>query len=90
MGAAKTTVGEALAAALGWHIASGDDPHALHTVVAQVLGRREHRVVASGALSAGDQTIVRGDLLGVRFVDLADQHGSTADIVGAIRHEFGL
>lgn len=89
-GAGKMTIGEALAAELGWRIESCDEPYALHTMVAHVLGRREHRVIASRALSAEAAALVRGDLHGVRLVDLSDHRGSTADSVGAIRRDFGL
>ena len=89
-GAGKMTIGEALAAELGWRIESCDEPYALHTIVAHALGRREHRVIASRALSPDAAAIVRRDLHHVRFVDLSDHRGSTADIVGAIRREFGF
>lgn len=89
-GAGKMTIGEALAAELGWRIESCDEPHALHTIVAHVLGRREHRVIASPALSADAAAMVRGGLHHVRIVDLSGYRGSTADIVGAIRREFGI
>ena len=90
MGAGKMTVGEGLAAAIEWPIVSCDEPRALRAIVERALGRREHRVIASTPLSAADQAMVRGTLHRVRFVDLTDQHGAVADIVGAIRRDFGI
>lgn len=89
-GAGTMTIGEALAAELGWRIETCDDPHALHAIVAHVLGRREHRVIASRPLRADAAAIVRGGLHRVRVVDLSQYRGSTADIVGAIRREYGF
>ena len=83
-------VGRALAEDVGWPLVHAPDPHALHAIVARTLGRREHAVVVSVPLTAGDQEIVRGELHGVRFVDLAAASGSDADVVRMIRREFGL
>lgn len=92
MGAADATtaVGEALAAELGWRTAASDDAHALQEIVAGVLGRRQHLVITTRPLSAEEHAIVRGDLHGVRFVDLLDQRGTASETVVAIRRDFGL
>jgi hypothetical protein len=90
MGAGKMTVGEALAAAVGWPIVSCDDARALRAIVERALERREHRVIASTPIGDSDQAVVRGDLHGVRFVDLSEQRGSTGDIVREIRRRFGV
>jgi hypothetical protein len=89
-GAGTTTIGRALAQDLGWRHVAAADPDALHVIVARTLGRREHLVVTSRPLTAGEQEAVRGELHGVRFVDLAQQPGPDADSVRTIRREFGL
>jgi hypothetical protein len=89
-GAGTTTIGAALAQDLGWLHVAAADPHELHVIVARTLGRREHLVVTSRWLAASEQEAVRGELHGVRFVDLAQQSRSDTDIVHAIRYEFGL
>jgi len=89
--AARTlTVGLALSADLGWPLMEAADPQALHATLATVLGRREHLVVASPVLSPEAQATVRGDLPGVRFVNLADHPDNPQEIVRALRREFGL
>ncbi len=85
-----STVARALAASLGWPHTRGGDPRALHAAIAHVLGRREHLVVANGPLTAEEQHTVRGDLHGVRFVDLAEPRGDPDEILISIRREFGL
>jgi hypothetical protein len=80
----------ALSASLGWPHTRGGDLRALHAAIAHVLGRREHLVIATGPLTADGQQTVRGDLHGVRFVDLAEPLGNTEEIVLSIRREFGL
>ena len=82
-------IGRALADALGWPSADADDPHALHALVATVLGRREHLVAAAAPLSTHDQESVRGDLHHVRFVDVTDT-AQPGEVVGRIRREFGV
>jgi hypothetical protein len=89
-GSRTATIGRALAETLGWPLLDAQAPEALHRAVARTLGRREHLVVASVPLSPADQDIVRGDLRGVRFVDLTDQHDDPDEIVGAIQREFGF
>jgi gluconate kinase len=89
-GAGAAAIGRALAQEVGWPLVHAPDPHALHAIVARTLGRREHAVVISVPLTATDQEIVRGDLHGVRFVDLAQPSGSDADTLRTIRREFGL
>ena len=83
-------VASALAAALDWRILDARDPRSIRAEVARTLGRREHLVVAAGPLTAENQQAIRGDLHGVRFVDLATSQGDEHDIVRAIRDEFGL
>jgi hypothetical protein len=80
----------ALAADLGWPRTTGGDPYAVHAAIAHVLGRREHLVVASDPLTADEQQTVRGDLHGVRFVDLTEPPEDTDEIVRSVRREFGL
>jgi len=80
----------ALAVGLGWPHTRGGDPSALHAAIAHVLGRREHLVVASAPLTEGEQHIARGDLHGVRFVDLTEPVGTVDDIVRSVGREFGL
>jgi len=80
----------ALSVGLGWPHTRGGDPSALHAAIAHVLGRREHLVVASAPLTEGEQHIARGDLHGVRFVDLTEPVGTVDDIVRSVRREFGL
>jgi hypothetical protein len=79
-----------LSVSLGWPHTRGGDPRALHAALAHVLGRREHLVIASDPLTADEQYIARGDLHGVRFVDLPEPPGNTEEIVRSIRREFGL
>jgi hypothetical protein len=83
-------VARALSASLGWPHTRGGDPRALQAAIAHVLGRREHLVVATAPLTADEQHTVRGDLHGVRFVDLAEPLGNTDEIVLSIRRQFGL
>ena len=83
-------VARALASELGWPCAAAGDPDALHEEVARVLGRREHLVIVSDALTPDERRIVRGELRGVRFVDLAERSGDPGVIVRDIRREFGL
>jgi hypothetical protein len=89
-GSRHTAIGRALAETLGWPLVDAHAPDALHIAVARVLGRREHLVATSAPLSPGDQDTVRGGLLGVRFVDLADRRDDAEEIIAAIRREFGL
>jgi hypothetical protein len=89
-GSRQTTIGRALAETLGWPLVDAHAPEALHLAVARTLGRREHLVATSAPLSPTDQDTVRGDLYGVRFVDLTDQRDGPEEIVGAIQREFGL
>jgi hypothetical protein len=86
----ETASGRALVDALGWPLVEAHDPHALHAIVSSVLGRREHLIVSSPALTADAQAIVRGDLHGVRFFDLIDQRADTGAVVRTIRDQFGL
>jgi hypothetical protein len=90
VGSEATAVGRALAGSLQWPLIDAHGPRALHAIVAAVLGRREHAIVTSPPLTIDDEAIVRGELHGVRFVDLTDRRGSADEIVGAIRDEFGL
>ena len=83
-------IGRALADALGWPSVDADDPHALHTLVATVLGRRQHLVAAAAPLSTRDQESVRGHLHNVRFVDVTDTAQPPGEVVGWIRREFGV
>jgi hypothetical protein len=92
-GTGRTAIGEALADRLGWPLVNADAPYPrdkLQATIADVLGRREHLVVTSAPLDAGAQQAARGDLRGVRFLDLADQGGDPDDIVRTIRREFGI
>lgn len=84
------SAGLALSAELGWPLADAADPKALHPIVATVLGRREHLVVVSPALSPDAQQTVRGGLPRVRFVNLTDDSANPEEIVRAVRREFGL
>jgi gluconate kinase len=43
---------------------------ALHAIIARVIGRREHLVVACAPLAPGERESLKGDLRTVRFVDL--------------------
>ena len=89
-GDGAAVIAHALAADAGWLVVEWPEPGALRALVARTLGRREHLVIASAPLSSHDRQIVRGDLHGVRFVDLADHRGTPADIVSTIRREFGI
>ena len=89
-GVAAAGTARALAAALDWRRAEARDPHALHATAAAVLGRREHLIVASRALSAAEQAVIRGDLRNVRFVDVAAEPADMDARVHAIRNDFGL
>jgi hypothetical protein len=84
------TVGLALSADLGWPLMEAAGPQALHANLAAVLGRREHLVIASPVLSPDAQATVRGDLHGVRFVNLADHFGNSEEIIRTLKREFGL
>jgi hypothetical protein len=93
MGAAgdgAAVIAHSLAVEIGWPVAEWPEPGALGAMVARTLGRREHLVITSAPLTSRDQQVVRGDLHGVRFVNLADHHGAPADIVRTIRRDFGL
>ncbi|MGH9142387.1 MAG: hypothetical protein ACRD2I_14740 [Vicinamibacterales bacterium] len=93
MGAAgdgAAVIAHALAAEVQWPVAEWPDAGALHGIAARVLGRREHLIVVSTPLTPADQHAVRGDLLGLRFVNLADQDGNPERTLRAIRREFGL
>jgi hypothetical protein len=93
MGADETgaaAAARALSVSLGWPHTRGGDPNALYAAIAHVLGRREHLVVATAPLTEAEQHIARGDLHGVRFVDLTEPPETTEQIVGSIRREFGL
>jgi hypothetical protein len=83
-------VARTLSVSLGWPHTRGGDLRALHAAIAHVLGRREHLIIATAPLSADEQQIVRGDLHGVRFVDLAEPLGHTEEIVLSIRRELGF
>ena len=87
-GGGAAAIAHALAAEIGWPVVA--DPRALHAMVARTLGRREHLIITSAPITPDDQQTVRGELLGVRFVDLAEQRGDPDAIVRAIRREFGL
>jgi len=82
--------GRALAELLRWPLTETRDPHALHALARQVLGRREHLVVVAAIFDLAEQAIIRGDLRNVRFVDLAARAGDTAAIVHGIIYDFGL
>lgn len=88
--AGTAAVSRTLARELGWGLLDASEPHALHAIVARVLGRREHLVVTSAPLTVDVQQAVRGDLHGLRFVDLADYRGQPDDSVRTIRRAFGL
>jgi hypothetical protein len=96
------TIGQALAAALGWRFeASAAD---LRGTVARAAGRREPLVTAAPGLSAAEQDFVRGELREVRFVRLGRGSATdqpfpdlavnslqpAADVIAAIRMEFGV
>lgn len=83
-------IAHALAAEVGWPVVEWPEPGALRAIVARTLGRREHLVITSVPITSHDQPIVRDDLHGVRFVNLADHRGTPADIVRTIRGDFGL
>jgi hypothetical protein len=82
--------GRALAADLGWPLMDARDPHALHAIINEVLGRREHLVVTSPVFGVDEQAIARGELRNVRFVNLGDEPGDTDEIVRRIVYDFGL
>ena len=82
--------GRTLAETLGWPLTEARDPHALQAINSRTLGRRQHLVVISPVFRADEQTIARGDLRNVRFVDLGDQPGDTDEVVGRIVYDFGL
>ena len=84
------TAAVALSRELGWPLIDAAEPDTLHESLTEALGRREHRVVASTVLSPGNQQTVRGELRGVRFVDLANHPGDPAELIRAVRHEFGV
>jgi hypothetical protein len=83
-------IAHTLAAEIGWPVAEWPAPGALPGIVSRTLGRREHLLVTSAPLSPSDQDSVRGDLRGVRFVDLTDRREDPDEIVRTIRLEFGL
>jgi hypothetical protein len=92
MGADDTgaAAARALSVSLGWPHTRGGDRRALTAAIAHALGRREHLVIATAPLTDDVQQTVRGDLHGVRFVDLAEPLGNIEAIVRSIRREFGL
>ena len=79
----------ALSGSLGWPHTRGGNPNALHAAIAHVLARREHLVVASAPLTEAEQHTARGDLHGVRFVDLTEPE-NIDEIVRSVRRRFGL
>ena len=83
-------IGRTLAAALDWPFVAGDDPHVLHAIIATVLGRREHLLAATLSLTDGDRRTVRGELLGVRFLDLAEHSAVESEILATMCREFGV
>ena len=87
-GGGALAIAHALAAEIGWRVVA--DPRALHAMVARTLGRREHLIITSAPIAPDDQQTVRGELPGVRFVDLAEQRGDADAIVRDIRREFGF
>ena len=89
-GDGAAVIAHSLAGQIGWPVAEWPDQRALHAMVARTLGRREHLVITSAPIPSHEQRLVRGELHGVRFVDLADQRGSGDEVVRAIRYEFGL
>ncbi len=93
MGAAgdgAAVIARALAAEVRWPVAEWPEAGALHGIAARVLGRREHMIVVSTPLTPADQQVVRGDLHGLRFVNLSDHDGNPERTVGTIRRELGL
>lgn len=82
-------IGPALAAELDWPLVESDNPGALHAIVADVLGRRQHLLAVTPHLTERDQQTIRGALLGVRFLDLPGA-ASPAEIVATLRREFGV
>jgi hypothetical protein len=93
MGAAgdgAAIIAHSLASEVGWQVVEWPEPRALGAIVASTLGRRQHLILSSNPLTPGDQEQIRGDLHGVRFVDLGAQHGTPDDIIRAIRQEFGI
>jgi hypothetical protein len=93
MGAAgdgAAVIAHTLGAEIGWPVAEWPALRALPAMVARTLGRREHLVITSAPVSASDQDTVRGELRGVRFVDLTDRREDPNEIVRAIRGDFGL
>ncbi len=83
-------IGPAAAAELDWPLVESDDPLALHAIAAGVLGRRQHLLAVSPPLTERDRQTIRGDLLGVRFLDLSGGPANAGEIVAAMRREFGL
>lgn len=83
-------IAHTLAAEIGWPVAEWPALRALPGMVARTLGRREHLLVTSAPLNASAQDTIRGDLHGVRFVDLTDRGEGPDEMVRALRLEFGL
>ncbi|MGE3179630.1 MAG: AAA family ATPase [Vicinamibacterales bacterium] len=74
-GAGKSTIARALAADLGWMFIDGDDRRPdllreLHGIMARVMDRRDHLVLACAALTGEERSLLQGDLRPVRFVYL--------------------
>ena len=89
-GISPPAIGPAVAAELDWPLVESDDPLALHAMAASVLGRRQHLLAVTPPLTQLDQQTIRGDLLGVRFLDLSNGPASPGEIVAAMRREFGV
>lgn len=83
-------IGPAIAAELDWPLIESDHPGELHTMVASVLGRRQHLLAVTPPLTERDQQTIRGELLGVRFLDLPGDAAGPAEIAAALRREFGI
>jgi gluconate kinase len=83
-------IAHTLAPQIGWPVVEWPALRTPPAMVARTLGRREHLLITSAPLGAAEQETVRGDLPGVRFVDLTDRRGEPDEIARAIRREFGL
>jgi hypothetical protein len=88
--AGAAVIGRTIAAELDWPLVEGEDPRALHAFASTAIGRRQHLLAATVPLTEAGRQTVRGELFGVRFVDLAEHPAGASAILGVMRREFGL
>ena len=88
--AGAAVLGGSIAAALDWPFVEAEDPGALHALASIALGRRQHLLAATLPLTEAGRQTVRGELFGVRFVNLAEHPAGANELLATMRREFGV